>query len=343
MPDGTAISTEGAVAFVWTVLGFAITVYIIRFFVLRRLRASETTQSTLSNLTLGLGLISVVFEGSFMTWTAITRKYYDDHPSPYIIPALGMPLKQAVIQQKITMAAVFAYYTTIWSVKATFLLYYYEFCQHLSLPIKTFLYVVTGVVAITYVANMILNGAWCIPISRVWDFTSPDFCSPANSRFLIAFGAWTNITTDLLLILFPIFILKTVQFRRRQRWAIGLLLFIGALTVMTAIIRFGLMMRLIGETSPDGVFLFWQQTQLTSGAEQVIGLFGACLPALRALLRKSWNVKDFSLGSSGKGSSGIFKKSKNSKRTGDTDLFQTTQHSEIELTHREMVREVENR
>lgn len=133
--------------------------------------------------------------------------------------------------------------------------------------------------------------------------------------------------------LFPIFVLSSLQINRRQRWAIGVLMLIGILTITAATVRFALIYRFLKETSatPDDAGVFWEQVQVTSGVEQWVGIIAACLPALRALLNRSWVPKTKSGstpyeyrygGSSGK---------RSAKKGGDTDLFETTHGSQTEL------------
>lgn len=241
-----------------------------------------------------------------------------------------MPLADAIKQQKITMVAVFAYYTTIWSVKFTFLLCYFEMHQHLKKFLSIFLNVLTILIGVTYCINMIMNGAWCIPISRAWTFTEV-YCSPTTSMALIAFGAWSNVATDMLLMLFPLLLLKTLQINRRQIWAVGILMIIGVLTITSAIVRFVVMTRLKKTENPADILRWWQETQILSGVEQWIGLIAACLPALRALLNKSWKPKDVSYNAD---SLTARKKKKGSgKYSTDSELLEVTKFgSQAELS-----------
>lgn len=83
---------------------------------------------------------------------------------------------------------------------------------------------------------------------------------------------------------FPVVFLRTLKLCRSQMWAFGILLIIGGMTVMVAIARFIVILRLKQATDPAEFYVFWEDQVLVAGLEQAIGFICACLPALRVFL-----------------------------------------------------------
>jgi len=329
MTDYGSLSPRGALVFVWVLLSILFILFIVRILVLRRLRSRNSQTGYIGDLVLVLGMAMLTVEVCTMTWTAVKRMHYDAHPNPLVLPALGMPLADSIVQQKLSITAVFSYYTSVWCVKSSFLLYYYEFDEHLHKGLRIFLYILTAIIALTFVTNIILTGTWCTPIWRAWTFDQR-YCSPVESVQLITFGAFSNIGTDLLLMIFPLFIILRLNLQPKQKWAVAIMFAIGTATVTAALVRFLLIYHFLGNQSTAGTAKFWQETQITSGVEQWIGMVAACLPALRALLTKRWRKnqtnRGYSYEGNNAGSSGgnSGRKFGNKQRGPDTELLELT-------------------
>lgn len=298
-----AVRPADTIALVSTLLAILYIVFTIRYLVLKRLRASGAPRIRLPDFTLGLALALFTVQVAFVIWTAKTREYFDRSPADddEVIITLGLPESEAVLLQKLVVAANFLYLTALYLIKASFVLYYYDFHTYLSKRLQVCLFGVTATVAIAYAANMIITASWCSPVSRTWSFDSSNFCTPINSQTLIAFTAWTSITIDFMLIIFPLFILRTLQLRGLQQCAVGVLPSMTFLTSVTSIVRFGVLIHL---RVPHLSFHFTQRWQIACIVEIFIGIFAACHPALRALVRRAWRVNYGSVRSGSSGSRG---------------------------------------
>jgi hypothetical protein len=283
MAAKSAISPAGLRATLWTLLALDYLVFLIRgIFLFKRRSDSRNSITKWSDISLFGAIILLTLLCAGCDWTARKWEYYSKHPSPEIIPNFGVPLDVAVPQQKVALAIIIVYYCSIWCVKLAFISIYFEFRQRISVGLRHLLYGITAVTLITWVLNFILNLAWCSPIQRTWTFDA-NFCSPGTTRFLIIFGAATNITSDLLLMSFPIFFLRSIQIPSSQRWAIWILVFFGVVTITCASLRLGFLVSITGATEidPESFLKVWINTLLFGGIELGVGFIAACLPALR--------------------------------------------------------------
>lgn len=202
------------------------------------------------------------------------------------------------------------YITGVWLVKGSFLALYFDIFRSLPPRIRKMLQLTTIYTALSWFANFLLPLVYCRPLSLVWSIEH--HCTSFRSTFGTTFPMVTNITTDLLIMVIPILVLRTLNLRRSEIFAIAFLLSLGCLTVIAALLRFAYVTKrnALGKSgSPNLV----TQAQIWSYAEVCIAIFAACLPAGRVVLARR-RVRSTTGGSSSRGRSSLSRKMGKSKQ-----------------------------
>jgi hypothetical protein len=84
--------------------------------------------------------------------------------------------------QKINFAGGICYTLFLWLVKGSFLSLYYELSSRFVRRVRIALYIVTGFVIVTFIANFLLKMLWCLPFKRNWSI-GPDKCTFAIGAY----------------------------------------------------------------------------------------------------------------------------------------------------------------
>ncbi|TGZ79652.1 hypothetical protein EX30DRAFT_396988 [Ascodesmis nigricans] len=165
--------------------------------------------------------------------------------------------------------------TGLWLVKGSFVAMYYKISRHLSRPLLFLLHSNIFYLIATYLVHIITHSLWCNTF-----ITSNPQCSPFASTFPIGFYAFLNITSDLLVMITPILLLRRISVSKRAVRGMVFLGFLGLGMVATAATccYFHLILK--------GVFANnWQyvrMAELLAIIELGVGLMAVALPSIRA-------------------------------------------------------------
>ncbi|KAL2821973.1 hypothetical protein BJX63DRAFT_427333 [Aspergillus granulosus] len=125
--------------------------------------------------------------------------------------------------------------------------------------------------------------AWlnCIPVAKFWDDSLDGYCLDRKSLWFS--NSAIHIFTDILLLLFPMPVLKKLQLPSRQKVALMCIFALGAFVLVTSILR--LQSLLVVSDSKDTTYdnvgaATW------SAVECNVAIICACLPATRAFISR---------------------------------------------------------
>jgi hypothetical protein len=99
-------------------------------------------------------------------------------------------------------------------IKTVFLLQYYR-----AIPVRQYkkTYIASVVLVTCWsLSQIFLNTFMCWPIASFWDATIKGTCILNKSSFYV--GAAGNILTDILIMVLPIPVLRSLKLGRRQKW-----------------------------------------------------------------------------------------------------------------------------
>ncbi|VZI03289.1 unnamed protein product [Fusarium fujikuroi] len=159
-------------------------------------------------------------------------------------------------------------------IKTIFLLQYYR-----AIPVRQY--------KKTYIASVVLVTCWslsqiflnvfmCMPIASFWDVTIKGSCILNKSSFYV--GAAGNILTDILIMVLPIPVLRSLKLGRRQKWILMSVFCLGIFTCLISLVRIKFL--------NIGTDITWHNVESASWSvsELCCGIICACVPTLRPLL-----------------------------------------------------------
>jgi hypothetical protein len=85
-------------------------------------------------------------------------------------PLLPHPTNMTLNQfpHQVNFASMAIFYLTIWLVKASFIVIYFEFSQDLGPRTRWLLYISSGVIVISFIFVMLVHSLWCLPFKDNW-------------------------------------------------------------------------------------------------------------------------------------------------------------------------------
>jgi len=172
----------------------------------------------------------------------------------------------------------FCYYVMTVSTKAAFLATY----NKLQVQLRYRCYrnawrCITAWVVVGFIISELLYLLWCRPVTNNWNPES--FCSVFSSTTVIAISYFFSMTSDILVLMFPLMLFRKLRFNRRETLAFFFLVFVGIVSPAAETIRFALIIKsTIGGHSGSSV------VGLMNIIQVLAGLVACCLPAYRPLL-----------------------------------------------------------
>ncbi|KAI9372901.1 hypothetical protein BJX61DRAFT_542266 [Aspergillus egyptiacus] len=125
--------------------------------------------------------------------------------------------------------------------------------------------------------------AWlnCVPIAKFWDDTLDGYC--LDKKALWFSNSAIHIFTDILLLIYPMPVLKGLQLPSRQKIAVMVIFALGAFVLVTSILRLQSLLVISDSHDPtyDNV-----GAATWSAVECNVAIICACLPATRAFISK---------------------------------------------------------
>ncbi|CAG8909659.1 unnamed protein product [Penicillium egyptiacum] len=125
--------------------------------------------------------------------------------------------------------------------------------------------------------------AWanCVPLAKFWDPTVPGFC--LDKKALWFSNSAIHILTDILILIYPMPVLKSLQLPRKQKFALMAVFALGGFVLITSVLRLKSLLIISNSNDPtyDNV-----GAATWSAVECNVAIICACLPGTRAFLSK---------------------------------------------------------
>jgi len=103
---------------------------------------------------------------------------------------------------------------------------------------KIFLWSVIGITVLTTAACIINLLISCRPLERLWNPKAPGVCFPPSTSVILgSIQASTSITSDWLVALFPILILRKLHMARRTKFVLCILMGMGMFVGAAALVK----------------------------------------------------------------------------------------------------------
>ncbi|KAJ5899561.1 hypothetical protein N7495_004305 [Penicillium taxi] len=192
---------------------------------------------------------------------------------------LAIPEDIYILQMKALWAAIPSYQTSLFSTKLSIVLLYQRIFQtprmHLACSILFYF-------LICYAAWTIAT-AWaiCVPVAKFWYPSISGFCF--DKKALWFSNSAIHITTDILLLVYPMPLLKSLQLPRKQKLALMAVFALGGFVVITSILRLQSLLRSANSTDPTYDNLGVAEW---SGIECNVAIICTCLPSTRAFMSR---------------------------------------------------------
>ncbi|KAL7267456.1 hypothetical protein RUND412_009960 [Rhizina undulata] len=207
-----------------------------------------------------------------------------------VVLQYGLPKALQTINGKLIVVEMFSYYTALWTAKAAFLAMYYGLVVGLSAGLRWTLYITMAYAGLGYVALMFLSGFICRPFHRNWEYV-PNACRIVSAETVLL-STILNVSTDLLIMVLPLLILRSFTIRRRDKFAIMFLMSLGMMSITAASVRVFVFTKMHLTDSLD--LSNARKIELLSVVELAAVFIAACSPSLRAFFmrRKQWGTND---------------------------------------------------
>ncbi|KAL4922250.1 hypothetical protein BDW62DRAFT_196942 [Aspergillus aurantiobrunneus] len=176
-------------------------------------------------------------------------------------------------------ASVPIYQASLITTKASILLQYKRVFSTSRMRVTC--YILIGFLAIWGTWTFISAWLNCVPVAKFWDDSLDGYCLDKKSLWFSNSGI--HIFTDLLLLLFPMPVLKSLKLPRRQKLALMGVFALGAFVLVTSILRLHSLLVISDSKDPtyDNV-----GAATWSAVECNVAIICACLPATRAFISK---------------------------------------------------------
>ncbi|KAJ5835729.1 hypothetical protein N7447_001755 [Penicillium robsamsonii] len=176
-------------------------------------------------------------------------------------------------------ASVPIYQTSLISTKMSILLQYKRVFSTPRMRLACWLMIVVLGVYGTW--TIISAWANCVPLAKFWDPTVPGFCF--DKKALWFSNSAIHIITDIVILVYPMPVLKSLQLPSRQKFALMAVFALGGFVLITSILRLKSLLIISDSNDPtyDNV-----GAATWSAVECNVAIICACLPGTRAFLSK---------------------------------------------------------
>ncbi|KAI9705457.1 MAG: hypothetical protein M1836_006212 [Candelina mexicana] len=218
---------------------------------------------------------------SINTWKNNLRHKYQNVPPEELY--YGVPQDRAAHLLYVSWISLFFIYISLWFSKAAFIAFYYDLFSYQSRKLRIMLWATSVFTACTFLLHILLLFLWCHPVSLNWNISS-HLCSAVHSITSVTISTFTNIFTDLLILLIPLTLLTTLL-RSSSPLELSALLFvitIGGLSITAALARFVTLKAV--QHAPKAEIT--HTIDVWALVEIVASLVAVCLPSLRTFVRR---------------------------------------------------------
>ncbi|KAL3429752.1 hypothetical protein BDV09DRAFT_179828 [Aspergillus tetrazonus] len=147
-----------------------------------------------------------------------------------------------------------------------------------------FIYVFLGLMLIYYIPAVIIKIRICMPISKFWNGEQRGSCMDRNA--IIMADAVVSVVSDLIVLIMPLPLTIQLQMSKKKKLRVVGILGAGGLACASSIVRL-VLIQLTGK-STDATIAF-MRINMFGNAEIAIGVICACLPALSALISRTYH------------------------------------------------------
>ncbi|PWY79721.1 integral membrane protein [Aspergillus heteromorphus CBS 117.55] len=187
----------------------------------------------------------------------------------------------------------------------------------------TFIHIFLGVMLAYYIPAVIVKIRMCNPIAKFWAPDTPGSCLDQTS--IILADAVVSVVSDMIILILPLPLTLRLQLPMKKKVRVMIILGAGGLACASSVVRLILILK-TGQSS-DSTLAF-MRINMFGNAEIAIGVICACLPALSALVTRTYREYSSNRYSSNKGTPGSqyqLTNAKNSRpRCGDHSANQLT-------------------
>ncbi|KAF1927398.1 uncharacterized protein M421DRAFT_30823, partial [Didymella exigua CBS 183.55] len=186
------------------------------------------------------------------------------------------------------------YFVANWAVKMSILALYHRIGSgKRGLPLivqSRAIWVTAGAISAFTLAVILVQIFSCLPVTAAWDVEQIPIMCIDGAMFMQAQGG-INVFTDVVLLVYPLPLLRVLKFNRRQRTALGVIFSIGLIPVVASTMR---LCEIVMSGNVVQTGRGWQQADSSwtwawipvwSQIEVDVGVLTACLPCLSPLLR----------------------------------------------------------
>jgi len=240
--------------------------------------AAETV--AIIDMALSMSSIRLLIDGQNLINQEGLRSKFSDSDFNGIGAVTILPTNQQIRFFKLLYVDQVATYSVLWLTKGAFLALYMDVIQAVPTRLRWFIWLSSIYTVLTYIVVILVSLLWCLPVSTEWDVSNElaNLCTAWGERDPIVIIYVLNITTDLLIIMIPIELVRQLPAYRRHKWGILFLGVIASLSLVGSIIRF------------IEVFINISDSILISvmtDMEENIARFALCLPAFKMFFRNA--------------------------------------------------------
>jgi len=170
-------------------------------------------------------------------------------------------------------------YSILWLAKAGFLALYWEVVDQLPSRMRFYVGAVAVYVFLAWVGMLVACFGWCRPIDTNWSMDPNVLCIPLGHKSFITTLFVLVLTSDLLILIIPIILVKRVRLWEKNKWGVLGVGCFASLSMIASIIRYGVLM---SSSNNDNGELIDYMTSL----ENDLAKIALCLPAFRYWIKR---------------------------------------------------------
>ncbi|KAL8878489.1 MAG: hypothetical protein Q9198_003707 [Flavoplaca austrocitrina] len=266
-----SVSVEGLNALLWTLTAVAIVLSVGRF-TIRYVTAGQFHLDDASHLLSLLLLIGLA--AAYTTGFPYSVRIARINSKQEVPPPLTDPFYRKYLQLRLVVTLLV--FMVLWSVKATFLIFY----RLLFDVSRTFIRMWWAAVALVFATFWVCIGSTLTLCGSASDLYNFQICSSPEKLLAIraTYKYWCalNVGTDLIVLALPVFMIYNLQLRPTQKVTLTLLFSLGLLVAIVDILR-------TVESLQSGTF---SGVALWSSLEVTIAVIVASLPLYRVLITR---------------------------------------------------------
>ncbi|KAI9055915.1 hypothetical protein LZ554_000851 [Drepanopeziza brunnea f. sp. 'monogermtubi'] len=183
------------------------------------------------------------------------------------------------------------FWTTLWSIKGSFLMFYRRLFTGTDGYMKWWWGVVAFTIA-TYIASVLTNIMTCLPLWRRFSLNPADTCALSNARRSIWVATTIDILSDIFIAMLPIRLLFRLRISTSQKVGVGAIFSLVGFIIAVAIVRMIYVLNSIKTSNPRHIISVTLWSILEAGVAVVVG----SLPALKSLISKGAGSSSYGSG-----------------------------------------------